>query len=574
MKCDDSRTWLMIVLAVTLLGGLPLVLTSALTPDYDMFLGFYEAVRKSVVEYGQFPFWNAWHFGGTPLFANPQLPVFALETPLIVLFGTWNGVRLAMLGYLLFGAMGMWLLLGAWVRTDFIRAWGAVVFALSGGLLLHLAAGHTVMTAVSFLPWLLWLLPRVAKERLAALGFGVAAGMLLNHSLHYVSLSIVVILLGGWAREWIRCGRKREFYWNWALAGCALLAVGGYRLVLTLDLIREFPRAMDMRVSIPFWKYLLALGVPGQTTGAPWPEVLPQYWSWLELGCYVGPTALAGWALSLRRGWRWYHTLFVICSILALDSACRWLPGWWLREIPPFTSYFGITRWRLPAMCFLALGAAAGWDLLWRLRCARRCWIPVLLALSAAGLMTNAWVTWFARDGVTEESVLAAAKESGDPIRTVNRPEYGRYASVCAGLAQLFSYEPLMGYSMQYRNRRLSASHPAYGGEFFSPNQGVTGVEWSPNRLVLHTDRNTAVLVNINPGSYWRDGIGRRIFPGRRSFEVGEHFIVKLPPGQFEIQAVPPLHEMALALTVVAVLATLALYFIPLRRGDGAGCSN
>ena len=56
---------------------------------------------------------------------------------------------------------------------------------------------------------------------------------------------------------------------------------------------------------------------------------------------------------------------------------------------------------------FLALGAAAGWDLLWRLRCARRCWIPVLLALSAAGLMTNAWVTWFARDGVTEESVLA-----------------------------------------------------------------------------------------------------------------------------------------------------------------------
>ena len=225
-------------------------------------------------------------------------------------------------------------------------------------------------------------------------------------------------------------------------------------------------------------------------------------------------------------------------------------------------------------MCFLALGAASGWDLLWRLRCARRRWIPVLLTLSAVGLTVNAWVTWFARVGVTEPGVLAAARESGDPIRTVNRPEYGRYASVRANLAQLFSYEPLMGYSMQYRNRRLSASHPAYGGEFFSPNQGVTGVEWSPNRLMLHTDRNTAVLVNVNPGSYWRDGAGRRLFPGRRAFEVDEHFILKLPPGQYELLAVPPLHEAALALTALALLGALALYFIPFRRGGGAGCSN
>lgn len=50
--------------------------------DWDVHLFFHAAVLKSLVEYGQLPFWNPWYCGGNVLLQNPQVPLLTPVYPL------------------------------------------------------------------------------------------------------------------------------------------------------------------------------------------------------------------------------------------------------------------------------------------------------------------------------------------------------------------------------------------------------------------------------------------------------------------------------------------------------------
>ena len=63
--------------------------------DWDLNLAKYEAVRRTVLEWGEFPWWDPWCRGGFPLAANPQCGVFGIATPLVLLLGTSVGMRIA-----------------------------------------------------------------------------------------------------------------------------------------------------------------------------------------------------------------------------------------------------------------------------------------------------------------------------------------------------------------------------------------------------------------------------------------------------------------------------------------------
>src|SRR5215212_7215402 len=50
--------------------------------DWDQHLFYYGSVMKTVVEYGQLPFWNPWYCGGNVLWQNPQIPLLSPALPL------------------------------------------------------------------------------------------------------------------------------------------------------------------------------------------------------------------------------------------------------------------------------------------------------------------------------------------------------------------------------------------------------------------------------------------------------------------------------------------------------------
>ena len=63
--------------------------------DWDFVLDKFEAVRRTILVWHQFPWWNPWCRGGFPLAAEPQIGAVSIATPLVLALGTGIGLRVA-----------------------------------------------------------------------------------------------------------------------------------------------------------------------------------------------------------------------------------------------------------------------------------------------------------------------------------------------------------------------------------------------------------------------------------------------------------------------------------------------
>jgi hypothetical protein len=562
---------LVLALLLILFGWAPLLYYSDMVgpQDWTLFLHFNEAIRKSIAEYGQFPFWNPWHFGGTPLFARPQAAIFALETPCILLFGTIRGLSVASIIYVLAGSCGMWLLLGDLCEKPSSRFWGMVLFGLQGALSIHLAMGHIVMTTIIWLPWLVWSSRRITKSLQAALLFGVLSAMMMNQVLHYLTVIVSTVIGCFLVYEFWRNRVQKSFYLNMIAATLAFVTFCIYRVIVTWDFFRQFPRVMDVRAQIPLAQFLRALVVPGQH-GFSWLiKPKPFFWEWHEIGSYVGAIAVIMFIVSYSKKMRWWHWGFIITLPLTLDSETIYLPGYWLRELPLYDTMFAITRWRFVTVFFLIIGSCLGIEMLFadpRFKRYVKWGVPVLLAISCAGLIYNSWYCFIKTEWKTKAEIMAGVPMQSDTIVTSNQEQYNAYAATAKGVDLLFTYEPLLGYTFNYQSKRVSVEQGnIYQGEIVALNKSLKAVNWTPNLIRLETGKPDRIFINQNPGSYWRSD-GKRLFPGTRSFETMKMFIYEAPePGTQVISAVPPLHEIALTINLIFGILLLA-YLSWLRR--------
>jgi hypothetical protein len=553
--------------------------------DFDEYAAVAEAVRKCVLQYHQFPFWNPWHFGGTPLFARPLTATFALDTVLPLVFGTLGGLKLAMLGYALIGTVGMWCLLRHMGSTPLSRFHSSALFGLQGALMIHVAAGHLVMAVVVFAPWAVLCLLRLQSDRYRwGIALGGVLALILHHSVHYVSVMVAVTLLALYAGQARVHLGTRSFRINSALAVLTAATLSAYRVIVTLDLLRDYPRTMEQRVAIAPADLLVALVAPGQSLQS-WHPVGPGL-GWWEIGSYVGAVAVALVAVSAWGRWRWFHWGVLLTAVLALNSSCRWLPGYWLREVPPFTSMMVVTRWRLLLVFCLAVAAAHGLDrLLDRWRARGRLALLVAIGVSVGALLGNAWSTWRDVQWVPGASLAVPVAVATDTIITVDRPleqadlpptvgsrrqRYSEWASVHRNLGMLFAYEQLLGYPDEqetYSSRRLPYGARGYRGEVAALGGSLRAVSWSPSSIEITAgDRDATVWINQNPSSYWRATGQGRLFPDARVFETLEPFVVPVPARTtVSVEARPPLHDAALAATGIGLVGLL-LASIYLRR--------
>src|SRR5262249_14919255 len=76
------------------------------TLDWQFFQFFEEIARKTVLRFGQFPVWNPYFCGGTPMVGNPQTTFLVPTFPLVLLFGTTFGMRLSEFCVIIVGAEG------------------------------------------------------------------------------------------------------------------------------------------------------------------------------------------------------------------------------------------------------------------------------------------------------------------------------------------------------------------------------------------------------------------------------------------------------------------------------------
>src|SRR4029079_12890949 len=99
---------------------------------------------------------------------------------------------------------------------------------------------------------------------------------------------------------------------------------------------------------------------------------------YIDLICYVGPVVFLLFFTSMLRGWRWWHSLAIVCAWLAIGSVRWYQPSSWLSSWPFFRSAHVVTRWRLIALLGVALAAASA---LARWRSSRQAGVRGLAAL-------------------------------------------------------------------------------------------------------------------------------------------------------------------------------------------------
>jgi hypothetical protein len=135
--------------------------------DWDQHLFYYGAVLKSVIEYGQPPFWNPWYCGGGVLWQNPQAALLSPVYPLAVILPLPLAMKVNIFLHYWVGFVGMHLLLTRVVGVRFLPGvvYLASVFALSGAPAIHLLAGHSNFLPIFYLPFMLFFASRRGDQQ-------------------------------------------------------------------------------------------------------------------------------------------------------------------------------------------------------------------------------------------------------------------------------------------------------------------------------------------------------------------------------------------------------------------------
>jgi hypothetical protein len=491
--------------------------------DWDLFLGKYEAARRTIAIWGQFPWWDPWTRGGFPLAANPQCGVWGLAMPLVLAFGTSVGMRLATLACFLLAVEGARRLARLWLADPIAAALAGLIYGLNGGVLVASVAAYHVAMCYPALPWMLYHISRLERRRSDGLWLGFWAAFNVLNGIQYFTVYTALIAGVAWLRALVvqaGAGRRR-FLAHTILAAGIFLGLSGWRLATTSLVYRDFPRAYPSGFAETPWSILVHL------LNRPPASILmtvqgTYFWS---ATCYIGPVVLVLAAISLRGGWRWWHTLALLCGWLASGSVGWYYPSYWLKRLPVFSTMHDVTRWRFMAMLGVAL-AGASVVAAWRKdgRPGRRLLANLaMLAIAADYLAYGYEVLPVAFSIAPREDRFPGPELPSGEVEQI--AEWPGFPAILRGYGVIYGFEPLMGYDRRARTARTFRGGPDYVGEHWTAKGPARVASWSPNRIVLEVEPHEVVYINQNPGSWWWAN-GRPAFEGMRCAEKERTFAV------------------------------------------------
>ena len=252
--------------------------------DWDFVLDKFEAVRRTILIWRQFPWWNPWCRGGFPLAAEPQIGAVSMATPLVLAMGTAIGLRVAAILCMWIAVEGAYRLAWLWFREPWAAAAAALIYGLNGAV--SVGTGRGLHHRHELLQPALAGVPRVPDRRAVVdgvwLGFWLAFTLL--NGLQYISL---------YASSWRRrsgCaplrvqprGQRGRLLRNTMAAVGVFLVISGWRLATVYLVLLD-----DRREAMTLWDESLAADLPPlarPTRHRLARRLAGRHWDWLCLG--------------------------------------------------------------------------------------------------------------------------------------------------------------------------------------------------------------------------------------------------------------------------------------------------
>lgn len=542
--------------------------------DWDQHLFYYSAVLKSVVEYGQPPFWNPWYCGGNVLWQNPQVPLISVVYPLALVMPIQLAMKLNIVAHYWIGFIGMHVLLTRVVGLRFLPvvAFLALLFTAAGAPAMHLAVGHSNFLPTFYLPLHLFFVLR---------GFDTGSG---RHIMAAAALLALMVFAGG----------PHVLPMAFAALGALAVAVAVARrhwrplavsaAIVGSSVAYAAPKLLPVALFVTgdrFWDTRNPTGHPDRVTlemaadvylnraHAPYGPSGEQRHEWHEYGNYIGP--FSAFALVAGLAWaawgrgvadpgmaRALAATAAFLLLLSLGEFSAWAPASLASRVPLFSSFRIPSRYTIP---FLLVATVA---LAWCCRGAafERARAGVRIAVAVGCLAAGGHLAWVNHRLLTGVFTVAPFDTSfhwmRGPERTTVDAESSPYTDNAPMLRALmnnrqffYCYE-----SLQLVRTAVPDQHVV----FTDGKSTVRDVRFTPNRIdfgVTNGPEPSRVYLNYNWGPGWRSDAGPIDATSREVMAF-----VTLAPGQtgrHSFWFVPPGLRAGLAIFALAAAASWRL---------------
>jgi len=545
------------------------------TNDWDQHLFYYGSVLKSVVEYGQLPFWNPWYCGGNVLWQNPQIALLSPLYPLTALMSLQLAMKVNIVLHYWIGFVGMHLLLTRIIGLTFLPAviYLATLVTASGAPAIHLRVGHSVFLPGFYLPLQLYFFFRAVRTgawRDIFLAAATLALMVANGGTHILPMSFAAlgtfsIVAAIARRDW----RPLMLVAAFTVAGLAYSAPK----LLPVGLFVTGERFWDTRNPTEH-PDRVTLDILRQTYLVPTPDVgarLPQQrHGWHEYGNYLGPAGVLAvavgliWALLRRRAAdRWFGLSLALTTVvlftLSLGEFSRFAPASLATHLPLFSSFRIPSRYTIPFIQFAALTiawASAAWFSGPRFSGWARAAVAIACLGASAHLivMNRAHFTRVFGEPPFDTSFPLMA----GPARITTDSESSAYAP---GSPMLRALTEDRAFFHCYESLQTFRTAVADQSQVFAEGPANVDQRFSPNRIAFTFaggDKPTRVYLNYNWSPGWTSTAG----PIDATSKEVMAFVV-MPPGpsgDYVFSFVPPGLYAGFAIFVVAIALSAVLW--------------
>lgn len=357
-----------------------------LSPDWvffqrDVHAYWYPMVATfvRVLGQGELPLWDPYEGFGLPLWADPGAQVAYPPTWLNLVLLPHTVYKLLVVGHVLAGALGAFLLVRRLGLGRVPAAAGAIAFACCGPIVSAATLIHHLCGAV-WIPWVLWALEGVLEERSrrrVALLALMLAGQGLAGSAEMCAMSGLAAAIRGLALIGERGGRALRPLPPVLAAAAIAFLVSAVQWVPTAARLAQTTRARFTSEQNLFWS----------THPASLPDLfVPRLVAEMSMGpgaratlfegrepfltsLYLGVAGLPLVLLALRSGRpcrNWMLAAFAF--FLAMSLGRHLAPAAALLQVPPLSLFRYPAKYLLPAALFWALLAALGtevWGRVW-----------------------------------------------------------------------------------------------------------------------------------------------------------------------------------------------------------------
>lgn len=360
--------FILVILAALAVTILPMVLTIdrlfRLDTDYDAVIPVSEYVASYMATYGRIPQRISYIGTGIPVIGDPLSPVLNpfYMVPLVI-FGIEWGLRLVIVGCIIFSGISMYLLLWSIGIPAWLSVWGAILYETSGSLFARIAAGHIgAILAYPLVPLFLYGIFS-SRLRVRVLTQGFAGAMIFLSGDFYALWFLILFTVAATLYDLITRTRSVSFILYQSVGVVTVFSLlSSWKAIAFIHdvypfMVRYFP-IHPFLGSLHLFMFPIPFLAPFRMSLYDRPlfqRLLGFHYNWYEYYAFISPTACV-FLTSLSRVIKRYDVrlllVFIVLGAFYLSNGFWYSPFHWLFVFIP-----SLQQIRVPQRVFMPLTA-------------------------------------------------------------------------------------------------------------------------------------------------------------------------------------------------------------------------